>query len=73
MGRLRRSLLFVPGSTPERIAKAVATPADGIILDLEDAVAAGEKARAREWVVAVACCRHRCASSFTPAPQRSSG
>jgi citrate lyase subunit beta/citryl-CoA lyase len=52
MGRLRRSLLFVPGSTPERIAKAVATPADGIILDLEDAVAAGEKARAREWVVA---------------------
>jgi citrate lyase subunit beta/citryl-CoA lyase len=52
VGRLRRSLLFVPGSTPERIAKAVATAADGIILDLEDAVAAGEKARAREWVVA---------------------
>ena len=52
MGRLRRSLLFVPGSTPERIAKAVATSADGIILDLEDAVAAGEKARAREWIAA---------------------
>lgn len=50
--RLRRSLLFVPGSTPERIAKAVATAADGIILDLEDAVAPGEKARARHWVVA---------------------
>ena len=50
--RLRRSLLFVPGGTPERIAKAVATAADGIILDLEDAVAPGEKPRAREWVVA---------------------
>jgi len=50
--RLRRSLLFVPGSTPERIAKAVATAADGIILDLEDAVATGEKPRARDWVVA---------------------
>jgi citrate lyase subunit beta/citryl-CoA lyase len=44
--------LFVPGSTPERIAKAAATEADGIILDLEDAVAPGEKAQAREWVVA---------------------
>jgi len=50
--RLRRSLLFVPGSTPERIAKAIATAADGIILDLEDAVAPSEKARARDWVVA---------------------
>jgi citrate lyase subunit beta/citryl-CoA lyase len=50
--RLRRSLLFVPGSTPERIAKAVATAADGVILDLEDAVAGSEKSRAREWVVA---------------------
>jgi citrate lyase beta subunit len=50
--RLRRSLLFVPGSTPERIAKAVASQADGVVLDLEDAVAASEKARAREWIVA---------------------
>jgi citrate lyase subunit beta / citryl-CoA lyase len=52
VARLRRSLLFVPGSTPERIAKAVATAADGVILDLEDAVAPAEKTRAREWVVA---------------------
>lgn len=50
--RLRRSLLFVPGTTPERIATAIATAADGIILDLEDAVAPGAKGRAREWVVA---------------------
>jgi len=52
MTRLRRTLLFVPGSTPERIAKAVTSQADAVILDLEDAVAPGEKARAREWVVA---------------------
>lgn len=50
--RLRRSLLFVPGSTPGRIAKAARAEADGVILDLEDAVAPAEKARAREWVVA---------------------
>ena len=50
--RLRRSLLFVPGSTPERIAKAATSGADGVILDLEDAVASGQKGQAREWVVA---------------------
>jgi citrate lyase subunit beta/citryl-CoA lyase len=49
---LRRTLLFVPGSTPERIAKAVATAADSMILDLEDAVAPAQKLAAREWVVA---------------------
>ena len=50
--RLRRTLLFVPGVTPERIAKAAASRADGVILDLEDAVAPPQKAQAREWVVA---------------------
>ncbi|MGH7359938.1 MAG: aldolase/citrate lyase family protein, partial [Candidatus Rokuibacteriota bacterium] len=52
MSRLRRSLLFVPGTRPERIAKAAAMPADGVIMDLEDAVAPAQKAQAREWVVA---------------------
>jgi citrate lyase subunit beta/citryl-CoA lyase len=52
MSRLRRSLLFVPGTRPERIAKAAAMAVDGVILDLEDAVAAPQKAQAREWVVA---------------------
>lgn len=52
MSRLRRSLLFVPGTRPERIAKAAAMAADGVILDLEDAVPTGQKAQAREWVVA---------------------
>jgi citrate lyase subunit beta/citryl-CoA lyase len=52
MSRLRRGLLFVPGTRPERVAKAAAMAADGVILDLEDAVAPAQKAQAREWVVA---------------------
>jgi citrate lyase subunit beta/citryl-CoA lyase len=52
VSRLRRSLLFVPGTRPERIAKAAAMTVDGVILDLEDAVPPAQKAQAREWVVA---------------------
>jgi citrate lyase subunit beta/citryl-CoA lyase len=52
VSRLRRSLLFVPGTRPERIAKAAAMAVDGVILDLEDAVPPAQKAQAREWVVA---------------------
>lgn len=47
-----RTLLFVPGNRAERFAKAFATPADLVILDLEDAVAPAEKQDAREAVVA---------------------
>lgn len=47
-----RSLLFVPGDRPERFDKAVATGADVVIIDLEDAVAPGSKAAAREAAVA---------------------
>jgi citrate lyase beta subunit len=43
----RRCLLFVPGSRPERYAKAVATGADQVCIDLEDAVAPGDKETAR--------------------------
>ncbi len=42
--------LFVPGDRPERFAKAAASGADVIIIDLEDAVAADRKALAREHV-----------------------
>lgn len=42
-----RSLLFVPGDRPERFAKAHASGADGVIIDLEDAVAPERKALAR--------------------------
>jgi citrate lyase subunit beta/citryl-CoA lyase len=47
------SLLYVPGDRPDRAAKAVASPADVVILDLEDAVAPDAKARAREAVLGV--------------------
>lgn len=46
-----RSLLFVPGDRPERFAKALASGADAIILDLEDSVADGQKPAAREHIV----------------------
>jgi citrate lyase subunit beta/citryl-CoA lyase len=44
------SYLFVPGTRPDRFAKALASGADAVILDLEDAVAAGEKAAARDAI-----------------------
>lgn len=47
-----RSYLFVPGNRPERFAKARASGADALILDLEDSVPAAEKPAAREAVVA---------------------
>lgn len=42
--------LYVPGDRPDRFAKAVASGADAVILDLEDAVVAGRKAYARDAV-----------------------
>ncbi|MFE4963815.1 HpcH/HpaI aldolase/citrate lyase family protein [Streptomyces sp. NPDC056660] len=45
-----RSLLFVPGDRPDRFAKAAASGADLVVLDLEDAVAPERKATAREFV-----------------------
>ncbi len=47
---LARTLLFVPGNRPERFAKAVATAADLVIVDLEDAVPEENKAAARAAV-----------------------
>src|SRR5690349_18991976 len=43
-----RSLLFVPGDDERKIAKALDSTADALILDLEDAVAPQRKAAARE-------------------------
>ena len=45
-----RSILFVPGDRPDRYGKALAAGADAICIDLEDAVAPGAKAGARESV-----------------------
>ncbi|MEJ0012096.1 MAG: CoA ester lyase [Bauldia sp.] len=44
--------LFVPGDQPQRFAKAAASGADAVILDLEDAVAVGNKDAARQAVSA---------------------
>jgi len=46
-----RSLLFVPGSRPDRIAKALNAGADAVCVDLEDAVAPEAKAEARAAVI----------------------
>ena len=45
-----RTYLFVPGTRPERFDKALASGADKVVLDLEDAVAADDKATARSVV-----------------------
>ena len=42
-----RSLLFVPGDRPERFDRAIASGADGIVIDLEDAVQPDAKDNAR--------------------------
>lgn len=47
-----RSLLFVPGDRPDRMEKALRSGADGLILDLEDAVAPEAKPAARKAVAA---------------------
>jgi len=43
--------LFVPGDRPDRYAKAVSSGADVVIIDLEDAVAPGDKGAARDAVI----------------------
>ena len=44
---LRRSLLFVPAIRPDRYAKALATGADAVCIDLEDGVGDAFKSEAR--------------------------
>ncbi|MBV8090977.1 MAG: CoA ester lyase [Alphaproteobacteria bacterium] len=50
--RPRRSLLYMPASNPRALEKARGLPADGLIIDLEDAVAAEAKDGARAIVAA---------------------
>lgn len=50
--RLRRSVLYMPGSNLRALEKARTLPADALILDLEDAVAPEAKEIAREQVCA---------------------
>ena len=50
--RPRRSVLYIPGSNPRALEKARGLPADGLIFDLEDAVAPAAKETARTVVAA---------------------
>lgn len=52
--RPRRSVLYMPGSNERALEKAKSIPCDGLILDLEDAVAPDAKPAARENVCAAA-------------------
>src|SRR5690242_18588760 len=45
--RLTRSMLFVPASRPDMIAKAARSEADAVCIDLEDAVAPNDKETSR--------------------------
>jgi citrate lyase subunit beta/citryl-CoA lyase len=47
-----RSLLFVPGDSEKKLAKALTSEADALIVDLEDSVAASAKAAARTTTAA---------------------
>lgn len=49
-----RSWLFVPATRPERYAKAAASGADRVVIDLEDAVEASAKAAARAALASAA-------------------
>ena len=50
--RPRRSVLFMPGANARALEKARGLPADGLIFDLEDAVAPDMKKQARAMVAA---------------------
>lgn len=48
--RVRRTLLYMPGDSRRKIEKAAGLDVDSVCLDLEDGVAASQKAAARETV-----------------------
>ena len=63
-----RSMLFVPGDRPERFAKAEASGADAVILDLEDAVDAERRPAARAAIASHLASRPRSADSVRAVP-----
>ena len=50
MPRLRRSMMFVPGSKPDMIKDCTIYGADSVMFDLEDSVSIAEKDSARRLV-----------------------
>jgi citrate lyase subunit beta / citryl-CoA lyase len=55
-----RSLLFVPGNHPRKLAKVFTVGADAVILDLEDSVAVAEKIATRDAVAAALATERPC-------------
>ncbi|MCZ2859110.1 HpcH/HpaI aldolase/citrate lyase family protein [Blastococcus sp. VKM Ac-2987] len=53
MSTAPRSWLYVPGHRDDRVAKALTAGADAVVVDLEDAVPAAQKDRARELTAAL--------------------
>ncbi len=51
--RPRRSFIFVPGLRPEMYPKALSCGADMVCVELEDGIAPGDKARARELALSL--------------------
>ena len=49
--RPRRSVLYMPGANARALEKSRSLPADGLIFDLEDAVAPDAKEKAREQIL----------------------
>jgi citrate lyase subunit beta/citryl-CoA lyase len=47
-----RSLLFIPGDSPNKLEKGVSSGADAIIVDLEDAISPERKREARDITIA---------------------
>jgi citrate lyase subunit beta/citryl-CoA lyase len=68
-----RTYLFVPADRPERIAKALASGADAVIVDLEDAVAPEAKSRARQALAVWLEDQASQAARAAPPPPASSG
>jgi citrate lyase subunit beta/citryl-CoA lyase len=67
---LARSYLFVPANRPERLDRALASGADAVIIDLEDAVPPADKPTARaiieRWIVPEVSVLVRVNGSDTP-------
>ena len=57
--KMIKSLLFAPGSDERKLLNALHSRADAIVADLEDAVAPGKKAAARDTVARVFASRPR--------------
>jgi (S)-citramalyl-CoA lyase len=49
---LARSLLYTPATRPDRFAKALSSGSDIVAVDLEDSISPGDKAVARQNVLA---------------------